>query len=537
MRGINRLVVAALVAASMSAAIASPALAQATQGIGVHGPEGWTVLRPSTDTKFIFVSSSEGNDANDGLSPERPKATIDQARRLVRAGYPDWVLLKRGDTWNEEFRWGGNGRSVEEPMVIGAYGDGTERPIVQPPTDKEGFAIGTGLLQFVALTGIEFRASGSTSHAGIRIVADTGQAMLIEDCLIDGFKDNVIVVSNRGLGGFEGFTFRRNVVVDSAALLGGHSQGMYLDAVDEIVIEDCVFDHNGWRANGSAPATMFNHNIYIQSNCGHATVRGNVIASGASHGVQARSGGDIENNLFVRNALAFFVSANPSNVRNNVVLEGRDIDAATTRGFGFEILGTTECLVQNNIIAHRATESPWGYAIQLSRGPTDPPEMSVRVEGNVVYDWPDMAFRAYRPDPLIYRNIELIGNDFQDAGRPSRVIEFAPPEIDLTRWEFRDNEYWSDKPAGQWFRVGTTSGDFPWWRSEAEEWSGVSRQVIYPDPNRSVATYWASLGEQGGYAGFMSKAREQSRADWDPRVTAAAVNGYIRDGFGVHQAP
>ena len=50
-----------------------------------------------------YVSSTEGNDANDGLSPETPWKTLEkvmteQKTKTVRTG--DVVLFKRGDEWH-----------------------------------------------------------------------------------------------------------------------------------------------------------------------------------------------------------------------------------------------------------------------------------------------------------------------------------------------------------------------------------------------------------------------------------------------------
>jgi hypothetical protein len=35
------------------------------------------------------------------------------------------------------------------------------------------------------------------------------------------------------------------------------------------------------------------------------------------------------------------------------------------------------------------------------------------------------------------------------------------------------------------------------------------------------------------FEAFLAAAREQSRSNWRPELTAAAVNDYIREGFGV----
>ena len=58
---------------------------------------GWTNLAPSSDSRIIYVSSVLGADTNSGLSEASPKRTLAAAVSLLRDGYPDWLLLRRGD--------------------------------------------------------------------------------------------------------------------------------------------------------------------------------------------------------------------------------------------------------------------------------------------------------------------------------------------------------------------------------------------------------------------------------------------------------
>ena len=37
--------------------------------------QGWTIIEPSNDSRIIYVSYSEGDDANDGFSAATPKKT------------------------------------------------------------------------------------------------------------------------------------------------------------------------------------------------------------------------------------------------------------------------------------------------------------------------------------------------------------------------------------------------------------------------------------------------------------------------------
>ncbi len=76
---------------------------------------GWTVVDPSADSRIIYVSSSTGNDANDGLSARTAKRSIDAGMALVRDGSPDHLLLKRGDVFTDQSfaNWYQSGRSAD----------------------------------------------------------------------------------------------------------------------------------------------------------------------------------------------------------------------------------------------------------------------------------------------------------------------------------------------------------------------------------------------------------------------------------------
>ena len=102
---------------------------------------GWTIVQPSIDSRIIYVSSSSGKDntgkvygADDITNLEtpgkiRPFKTLKYALSKMRAGYPDIMLLKRGDEWTiEKEMFLRGGRSPDEKMTIMAYGSGDRRP-------------------------------------------------------------------------------------------------------------------------------------------------------------------------------------------------------------------------------------------------------------------------------------------------------------------------------------------------------------------------------------------------------------------------
>ena len=104
---------------------------------------------------------------------------------------------------------------------------------------------------------------------------------------------------------------------------GSHSQGVYTSNVRGILIEENVLDHNGHNPDiAGAEPTIFNHNLYIQTDSDDLVVRGNIIARAASNGLQARPGGIVEDNLFLDNSIAMFIAGDGGSALDNVVLHG-----------------------------------------------------------------------------------------------------------------------------------------------------------------------------------------------------------------------
>jgi parallel beta-helix repeat protein len=87
-----------------------------------------STAKASAATTF-YMSSSVGNDANDGRSPEKPWQHLSKIYLKSISAQPfqpgDSILLKRGDEWEGQIHLQANGTS-NAPIVIGAYGQGTK---------------------------------------------------------------------------------------------------------------------------------------------------------------------------------------------------------------------------------------------------------------------------------------------------------------------------------------------------------------------------------------------------------------------------
>ncbi|TYQ18410.1 UNVERIFIED_CONTAM: hypothetical protein Cloal_0842 [Acetivibrio alkalicellulosi] len=433
--------------------------------------EGWTVINPASDSRIIYVSSSTGNDSNDGLSPDSPVETLTRASALMRDGYPDHMLLKRGDVWKDQplgrFK---SGRSESEPMVISYYGESGNRPLIKCSNnfiDHAGRVFGNFALIGLELVGYRMDPKDSdydpsAKHPIIRLVGG-GDNILIEDCKL---KFMEIVVQGYDGNIYRNFKLRRNIIIDvySHGTTTNNSirpSGIYASNTDGLLIEENVFDHNGWNADiPEANANMYNHNIYLQvSNVGNkVVVRGNIITRGSSHGIHGRPGGLYEDNLLVLNAISLQLGYKGSPLkagtfaiaRNNVILNGR--------------------LMDPNDSAWPRTRALWGIHFD------DIGDGDVRIERNIV---------ANRRD-----------NGVNNGIKSSTEVKYI-----------NNIQY-------NW---GGGIGDMT--------------DTSWPDPDRSIESYHGSLGKTPTFEAFIDVVRNRGLKEWPLEYTAYAVNEYIRQGF------
>lgn len=506
----------------LSAGTPSDALAQS------YNSEGWTRLQPSEDTRFVFVSSSEGNDANHGHSPAQPVRTIARAKQLMRDNNPDWMLLRRGDTWTESFGgWPISGRSESERVVVASYGESDARPRLLL-TDTTGISAPYQQnTSFVAIVGIHFQADRPARSAsrGIRWLS-SGRDLLIEDCLIEGFKDNITI---EGQGdGFKDATLRRNIIVDSWSS-EGHSQGVYISNTTNVLIEENVVDKNGWNPDvPGAEANTFKQNIYVQTGVTGVVFRGNITSRAAAAGIQLRTGGLAENNLIYANPMGMrFGYPTEGNIatgeiRNNVILGGPL--SRYESGFGI----WTERMNNVNVTGNVVANAPAGEqnVIAFTMGGFS---SNVVFEGNVVYRWETgsigTALRSTSDDnsnTIFRHNVWAHGNP--DSG----VVAILHPD----NIQFDQNMLINLPANVRAFRAGNDWMTLQSWNALPTVGTDQSQPYTFVDSERDLAAYARHIG-LSDEASFLSAARQLSRRNWRPELTGAAASEWIRAGFAL----
>ena len=537
------LYLAGLMVLSCLLGVAPAALAQTAPYLNANG---WTVFTPTTGTGscgnrssnytgtcVVFVSSSTGNDLTCAAQPPsvtspstgQACATITHGLSLLRNPSADWLLLLNGDTFaGQDFNGSGgqfcySGVSSTQPLLLGTYGTGA-RPLVEVSgSDATGIGMNIGECSGgtggdkLAIVGIEFYAytrdpsnsSYSVPSSDLIGIQDLEPItwMLIENCKFSFFTMNIYLEAGLLSGNTPdaNVSIRRNVIVNAYSTTSTGADGMLIDGVNNLLIQENVIDSNGWNATvKGAGANMLNHNLYLQcdidggNKCNsNVTVIGNIISNDAS-GSQFRSGGTITNNAFIRNPYGHNIGQPwrgvQTLVNNNVHIE--QIDNTVNGGSGYSIdtintfssyngnsynLGTAT--YSGNIIVHNGSPDSGGSGISIDTG-----QVGSLVENNIACNW------------------------IQDGGAPSGVLIW--------------NQSSSSTLTGNYQDVADCNHN------------------NYPSPDLTVGTYDTSLGTGscggntvGTTANFICKARQQSEANWSNALMAAAFNAYIGAGFGI----
>ena len=512
----------------------------------ISGPRdqegGFTTYDPGADSLLIYVSSSGGDDANDGSSPDKAVKTLARGAELVRDGENDFMLLKRGDTWHGEkldrFK---SGKDATHPLVIASYGESEKMPRVEVDTnfiDHNGkprsfvHVVGLEIVSYPKIPGgADF--DGATG-GGFRYVGG-GDGLLIEGChLLYG----EMVLQSFGTEHYDGIEVRRNVIeqsyhVDTCGQSSTYRpSGIYSSHVQNLLIEENVLDHNGWNEDvSSACASMFNHDMYL--NADHLVIRGNVIARASSMGIKMRSDttGDaddlvFEDNLLVDGEIGIGIGGNSSEpdrfsnvqLKNNVFTQ-IGLGNPTNRNFAWmlDIADNATAMVEGNYFLHQ----PWyqnAYGISMASGSAS----DITISSNLFYDLKGRGI-SLKPQSG-WSNVKVTKNRIIDATNGSCLVDHQGSFANVS---YADNQY------GGTLRlcVDNKDVDLAGWKaasgeSTASQWSGS-----FSDPDRTVGTYAGTLGLPATLEGYLGEARKQSRLTWRSDLEASAVNDYIRAGF------
>lgn len=449
--------------------------------------DGWSILPIGATAKRVYVSASNGNDANEGTEA-KPLKTLAKATKGFDPKRQNVVYLKSGDTWAESLGWlQVSGPSEAEPTIITSYSTGN-RPIVKPSKAKDVGVAAQGKAN-LCLVDLHLTNGGSAEY-GIYL-AFVNNA-LVEGCRIEQFNDNICAQAPDKV--MSNVTVRRNVIVDNHSPAERHSQGIYAQSVTSLTLEENLFDHCGWY--GKDVKAIFNHGSYIKESCLGFVARGNVYANTSASGLQARGGGTVEGNLFIDCPVALTYGlvngdGHPAaggvtgSIGGNVILGGADT-GTEKRGIGLVMGNTKQVAVTGNVIANDKSGGAYG-AINFESGKGRYQDVAVglnglTVTGNTVYRWP-------------------------------KVITVAP---DLTRGGKGLISIGTVTVSGNDFGGGKVVG--------ADKLPAIptTATTAYPNADALVTQDWAP---------WLAKARDNRRGNWLTEYTAEAAINKVKAAF------
>jgi hypothetical protein len=143
--------------------------------IGINEEERAKSNPGSGNTYYI---APEGNDSNNGLSPDSPWRTIAKVNeKTFEPG--DNILFKRGGMWTGKLEIHSSG-TESSPILIGAYSSG-EKPIIVAPEDDAAVVLVAA--DYIVLQELDVRRGYTT------VAVYGSDYTIIEDCSIgrDGF--------------------------------------------------------------------------------------------------------------------------------------------------------------------------------------------------------------------------------------------------------------------------------------------------------------------------------------------------------------
>ncbi|SFR19260.1 Ig-like domain-containing protein [Poseidonocella sedimentorum] len=339
-----------------------------------------------------------------------------------------WLLFERGYDYGDVGRLvarGAMGESELHPQLIGAYGEG-DRPVIASQVQLFQDASENIVVRDLALT------DGAMVFGSDNVLFDNVQ--------ISGDELNVQKM--------DGFTLRNSEVLDVVHdtpvndsdtwdALPNRKSGIYVSQSSGVLLETTLYDHNGWvegydynlSTDGVQPPSIYSHNVYIQYNNTDVTFRDNITMRAASFGAQIRSGGYIEDNVFLDNnaALNNFGGnyggagyiGNYSLYADNLITSGAhktiaELQGALTLGLGD--FGNLSGMV-DTIIAHLA--DPANAAEQLEKYITHTAlQLSSVAEhpvynDTIVYNW--VGGKHIDDADEMHQNIDGLDTDLLDA--------------------------------------------------------------------------------------------------------------------------
>lgn len=178
-----------------------------------------SIHEPTGDVAY-YVDAVNGNDDNDGTSPETAWKTLKKASSIRKLTAGGKILLKAGCTWNDEqLLVNGAEGTADEPVVIGSYGEGA-KPVINGNGANWTYATKEDL------AAVHIRNSQNIVVENLDITNWDASAGAIGTYKQSSKLLSGLVVENRDAGELVNVTIRNNKIHDvNGKMQGGANKG------------------------------------------------------------------------------------------------------------------------------------------------------------------------------------------------------------------------------------------------------------------------------------------------------------------------
>lgn len=293
-----------------------------------------SIHEPTGDVTY-YVDAENGDDSNDGTSPETAWKTLAKASSIRQLKEGGSILLKAGSVWNGEQLTVRNAQGTEaNPVVIGSYGDGA-KPVING-------------------NGANWDADTKEELAAVHIY--NSENIVIENLEITNWDSSVsgdytqsskllsgLVVENKDAGALSNVVIRNNKIHDVNGRMAGGAEKAAGGLI--VVVTGGGSNHTGTVESWYDGLTIDGNEVY--NVCHEAIYMESVWAS------RTLVGGTSSDTGYQNAGNSSWVGSNDVTIENNYVHD--------VAGDGIVPINTTDALVQYNLIDNSA-DSSWDYS-------------------------------------------------------------------------------------------------------------------------------------------------------------------------------
>jgi hypothetical protein len=420
--------------------------------------------------RTFYVSSSLGNDANDGASSAAPFQTLAHAFAQManqQASHPDRLLLRRGDTWVFDAEI-----DPPTPSLLDAYGSGAQ-PVLEftnPDTglgwyggsggtpDDWGYAPvlsnlhlrhpvrnGSSWLVNAYLRGSTFR--GCTIENGTVVATLQEEGLVLEECDVSWGR-------HLGLYSSGGSVVLRRCTFTGSGSDNLYDHQIYLNNGARWLLEDCLFDGAATGRNNNAAKLNGGDGVVVR----RCEARGTRNGFDAGRNLEETGGPPADHYLYDE-----CIAHDNGSGGQGTGLFVSWIDHLTVRN----------CVFYDNDPVGGGRGAIWLWD-------SNSPSNHVELDNNVFYsnDLPDVYFATAVYD-LVLRNNVFVRDG---TGNATGFLKLNDPGLMLPRIDSDHNLFWwtGRTAADATFAIGDDAANLSF-----DEWQGVEGKDpagLFADP-------------------------------------------------------